>query len=355
MSPARNPLSPASCSSRKRLERDGDLLGAIEGLTRANRAQPGPRPSSTGWCRSGGGHSSNSTRDIDVRHLASGARASDRARGVVPAVVRSELTAEVLRHHITADGCLLVRGLADPRWSRCSSTGSSARSSVWGGLRRPYAKATGSPWFDPLEVDERGAVGARPDLGDQQRRTADRGLAAHAVPTARDARGGRAARVVHDYLGERPALSANKCTVRRVPVDTNAGWHQDGAFLGPGIRAFNVWLALSPCGRDAPGLDLLPRRLDHIVETGHARFVLRLGGRARSRRSRWRRRRRSCAPSSRPATRSIFDDLFLHRTAVEPTMYDDRYAIETWCFAPSAYPRATCRSSGSRIGDPAGA
>jgi hypothetical protein len=34
----------------------------------------------------------------------------------------------------------------------------------------------------------------------------------------------------------------------------------------------------------------------------------------------------------------LFDDLFLHRTAVDPAMTRDRYAIETWFFAPSAYP-----------------
>ena len=30
----------------------------------------------------------------------------------------------------------------------------------------------------------------------------------------------------------------------------------------------NVWLTLSDCGEDAPGLDIFPRRLDHLVETG---------------------------------------------------------------------------------------
>ena len=34
----------------------------------------------------------------------------------------------------------------------------------------------------------------------------------------------------------------------------------------------------------------------------------------------------------------LFDDLFLHRTAADPTMPRRRYAIETWFFAPSAYP-----------------
>ena len=74
--------------------------------------------------------------------------------------------------------------------------------------------------------------------------------------------------LVTDYLGERPALSANKCNLRRVPTDTATNWHQEGAFLGRGVRSLNLWLALGSCGVDAPALDLVPRRLDHIVETG---------------------------------------------------------------------------------------
>ena len=48
--------------------------------------------------------------------------------------------------------------------------------------------------------------------------------------------------VVTEYLGERPALSANKCTLRRVPIDSNTDWHQDGAFLGAEVRSVNLWL-----------------------------------------------------------------------------------------------------------------
>ena len=34
----------------------------------------------------------------------------------------------------------------------------------------------------------------------------------------------------------------------------------------------------------------------------------------------------------------LFDDVFLHRTAVAPGLTTDRYAIESWFFAPSTYP-----------------
>jgi hypothetical protein len=45
-----------------------------------------------------------------------------------------------------------------------------------------------------------------------------------------------------------------------------------------------------------------------------------------------------CRPVFEPGDVLLFDDLFLHRTAVDPAMTRDRYAIETWFFAPSAYP-----------------
>ena len=75
-----------------------------------------------------------------------------------------------------------------------------------------------------------------------------------------------------DFLGERPHLSANKCTLRRVPPeDMLSGWHQDGAFLGDYIGAFNVWITLTSCGRDAPGLDIVPRGSTACCRAGTAR------------------------------------------------------------------------------------
>jgi ectoine hydroxylase-related dioxygenase (phytanoyl-CoA dioxygenase family) len=144
-------------------------------------------------------------------------------------------------------------------------------------------------------------------------------------------------RIVADYLGERPVLSANKCTLRRVPLTANTDWHQDGAFLGRGIRALNIWIALSHCGVDSPGMDLLPRRLDHIVETGTGGAIFD-----------WAVGRAVVAqlavdapvvrPEFEPGDALLFDDMFLHRTAIEPTMTRPRYAVESWFFAPTSYP-----------------
>jgi hypothetical protein len=143
--------------------------------------------------------------------------------------------------------------------------------------------------------------------------------------------------VVTNYLGERPVLSANKCTMRKAPLTASTAWHQDGAFLGRGIRALNVWVALSDCGVDAPGLDLLPRRLDDVVEagTGGAIFDWAVGPQIVDHLA-------AAAPVVCPVFQAgdamLFDDLCLHRTAIDSTMTRPRYAIESWFFAPTSYP-----------------
>ena len=42
---------------------------------------------------------------------------------------------------------------------------------------------------------------------------------------------------VTEYLGERPALSLEKSTLRRMPHTSDSStWHQDGAFIGRGCE-----------------------------------------------------------------------------------------------------------------------
>jgi hypothetical protein len=143
--------------------------------------------------------------------------------------------------------------------------------------------------------------------------------------------------LIAEYLGERPALTLYKSALRRTPPLPSAEWHQDGAFLGEGIRTINLWLCLSHCGYDAPGLDLLPRRLDRVVTTGGAildwtvgqEMVEELAAAEEA---------PVIRPLFEPGDALLFDELFLHRTATDETMTRDRYAIETWFFAPSVYP-----------------
>jgi hypothetical protein len=151
-------------------------------------------------------------------------------------------------------------------------------------------------------------------------------------------------RLATSYLGEVPLISVNKCTLRKVEPYTIVGrdqkpasaWHQDGAFLGE-VRALNVWVALSHCGDDAPGLDLVPKRLDYIVPTGTegAEYdwslslaeVDKAAGETGTAR-----------PIFEAGDVMLFDEMFLHSTATEPDMPHTRFAAETWFFGPSKFP-----------------
>ncbi len=146
-------------------------------------------------------------------------------------------------------------------------------------------------------------------------------------------------RLAREYLGERPAVSLEKCTLRRViPAVEHGpkGWHQDGRFLGD-VRSLNVWLSLSHCGDDAPGLDLVPRRLDHIVPTGTEGAALdwvvspAMAEEAAGDMPILR-------PIFEPGDVMLFDHLYLHASANDPRMSKLRYAIESWFFGPSGFP-----------------
>ena len=143
--------------------------------------------------------------------------------------------------------------------------------------------------------------------------------------------------VIEGYLGEPPVISANKCTLRKATPDVTGAWHQDGRFMGD-VRAMNVWLSLSRCGDEAPGMDLVPTRLEDFVATGTE--------------GTWLESQVSDAvaeeaageigitrPVFNPGDALLFDELFLHQTGSDPDMPNPRYAIESWFFGPSAFPQ----------------
>jgi hypothetical protein len=255
-----------------------------------------------------------------------------------PEVGLADLTGDVLGGAIVNHGCIVVRGLAtrdeadaltraiDRAFDACDARNSGT----------PLEQT--APWFVPfnprpdypLTVGERWWVREGGGVW-----TADSPRLMFDVLDLLERKGLRD--ILSDYLGERPGLSVKKCTLRRVPIDTGTDWHQDGAFLGPDIRTVNVWLTLTDCGVDAPGLDLVPKRLD-LLETGTegAQFDWSVGPGVVDRVS------TDCGvvrPFFNAGDALLFDERNLHRTGVSPGMTIERYAIETWFFAPSRYPR----------------
>lgn len=254
-----------------------------------------------------------------------------------PEVQIADLTPDTLGSGVLRHGCLVVRGLVPPPNVPPLVDAIDRALDAYDARLDGAPVSQTAPWFVPFKPAPGYSVG----YGRQWVRdgggvwTVDSPRAMFEMIETFEQVG--LDRVLTGYLGERPALSVKKCTLRRVPIDTSADWHQDGAFLGSGIRTINVWVSLSHCGEDAPGLDIVPRRMDRIVETGThgAQFdwsvgpelVEQVAGDARITR-----------PIFEPGDALLFDDFFLHQTGVSPGMTHERYAIESWFFAPSTYP-----------------
>jgi hypothetical protein len=135
-------------------------------------------------------------------------------------------------------------------------------------------------------------------------------------------------------LGDRPAVSVEKCVLRKVEPQIFASWHQDGAFLGEQISTLDVWVALTPCGRKAPGLEIFPRRVNRVLPTG-AFFTWDLSDQTLAAEYPG---VRSVMPEFDIGDAIIFDQLCVHRSGFLAGMTDTRLALECWLFAPASVP-----------------
>lgn len=312
----------------------GPLLEEIERLTQVNIADPSPQAA---------------RRLVALRHLAGvrlveaapahpeyAAPAADQlpAADPLPEIAASDLTPGLIRAGVLRDGCLLVRGLVDRE--------AALRLAVQ--IDRSFAARdahdTGTASADGYYEE----FSPRPGSGAPiAREWIKMGGGVLAVDAPRltfemmemfDAVGLPA--LVRGYLGQAPLISAQKTTLRRAEPSVPGAWHQDGAFMGD-VRALNLWLSLSRCGDESPGLDIVPRRLDGFVTAGTDEAMLdyqvsqTAAERAAGDRS-------IVRPIFEPGDALFFDDLCLHKTGSEPSMPKSRYAIENWFFGGSAFP-----------------
>lgn len=248
----------------------------------------------------------------------------------LPVVTASDLDAAVLHRALTTYGALHVRELLD------SPRAEYMRSVIDRGLHADSMACAGAPieetrpWFEPFD---------RMYGGDVSR---DFMRAAGSMFAADSPRGMfwlfemfydiKIDKLLSEFFGERPALSVEKTAMRRVGSwGAPDAWHQDGTFLGPTIRSVNVWLTLSDCGTDAPSLEIVPRRLHRLLAptssyvTSHAVVQQEFPD-------------AMIRPEFKAGDALLFDHFLLHRTWHAPKMTKIRYALETWFFAPSAFP-----------------
>jgi hypothetical protein len=272
--------------------------------------------------------------------------------GGLPEVTATKMTPELLRAAVLRNGGLLVRGLIDTAEAnrladRIDRAFEAREAKLAGdepepGYYSPFVPESG------FSLSTRGWVTNASGIW-----AADSPAVLVDVLDTLERAGLR--QLATEYIGERPALSVNKCTLRRVAPDVYdssavgdsraedgagkapSGWHQDGAFLGE-VRALNVWLSLTRCGDVAPGLDIVPRRIDHVVPTGtegaafdwsvSQTLAEEVAGDSGIQR-----------PIFQPGDVMLFDELFLHATAADPEMTDHRHAVESWFFGPSRFPQ----------------
>jgi hypothetical protein len=252
-----------------------------------------------------------------------------------PEQLSTELVGGSLVHH----GSVIVRSLLAPEVIAPLVEGVDAAFAECDAFMAGGSPDPDSPWFAPFEPEPPYRLGHR-------RAWVREGGAIWAAESPRlciqlldTYRAFGFDRVVDDWFGERAVLSINKFTVRRVGPDAPVAWHQDGSFMGPDARALNVWIALSDCGgpADVPGLEIVPHRVDHLVETGtpgawlddgiapdRVEAVAGEGGTMR--------------PVFAAGDALIFDERLVHSTGGGPDMRGTRYAVESWFFPPSTFP-----------------
>ncbi len=253
-----------------------------------------------------------------------------------PAIPRADvaqLDADVLAGALVHHGCLRVDGLLSPdqvdRFRLLIDEAFAARERLLAGA--PIDDA--APWYVPFEVGQERAAGFG---ADGFVRTVDAPGAMRELAAAFNATGVVGA--VTGYLGERPAMIANKWVLRLSPSGKiGTDYHQDGAFLGAGIRTVNCWIALSDCGPGTgrPAMDVVPRRSPGVLASpDDAAFPWSLTEAAVA----------EALPDGPVVSPTFvagdalfFDELLVHRTSVGVDL-DERYAIESWFVAPSSYP-----------------
>jgi hypothetical protein len=315
---------------------DVELSAEIDRLAEANSASPDRR---------------TERRLLALRHVA-GIRAlksngqapefpaPDFARlpegGSLPEFPAEELTPALVRAAILRDGFILVRGLVDRddalRFGEEIDRAFEEREKVLEG--QPVAEGYYEEFLPGTPKYEE-ALSVRPwiRMGGGVLAVDSPKLSAQMVQLFAQA---NLLPLVEGYLGERPLISLQKTTLRKAEPAVAGAWHQDGSFMGD-VRALNLWLSLSRCGDESPGLDLVPRRLDYLVtqQTDEALLEIQVSQAMAEEAAG---DREIIRPIFEPGDALLFDDMFLHQTGSDPAMPKPRYAVENWFFGASGFP-----------------
>ncbi|MGI9601907.1 MAG: phytanoyl-CoA dioxygenase family protein [Acidimicrobiales bacterium] len=251
----------------------------------------------------------------------------------VPEIGRADFTTEKLGSALVNYGSLLVRDVFDTdTTSQLLDDTDRALEAAAQRRAAPAPKPT-NPYFQPYDPPGSDLAVARAwqvDSGSVSIADSPR-VAVHLFDAFHES---GILPTLGEYFGVPPVLTGRKTIVRKVPPDSKFEWHQDGQFLGDDLRVVNAWIPLNACGTEAPGLAIVPRRLDNILSTGG-------DGQAFD----WTvtpdnvHEFTDGAPIVYPEFNAgdalFFDDWLLHATGTLPGMTESRYGVEAWFFASS--------------------
>ena len=208
------------------LAASGRALEAVELLTEENRSRHSPELEARLVELRNLGYAELGDPGSDYAEPASEAPGADDTSDGLPAISAAELTAPIARAAFLSHGGLIVRGLVEP--GRCKE--------IRDGIDRVFegreANAAGAPvedtapWYKPFEPEDdyagsvsfgRGFVGKGSGIW-----TADSPRLLFELLETFTA-GGLGA-TIGEYLGERPAISVNKGTLRRAAPEVGTEW-----------------------------------------------------------------------------------------------------------------------------------
>jgi hypothetical protein len=316
---------------------DEQLTAEIERLHAANRAEPDPQiERRLLWLRHLAGIRELDRAPSQPRHPQPDVAALPAFAGALPDIAAGKLTPELLRAGILRDGCLLVRGLMQ----RDTALGFAAEidRSFQERDRFDAGDAAAEGYYEEFTPHSR----FDPYLGRPWIKMGG-GVYAADSPTLSFQmielfRAAGVPELVSGYLGEPALISVHKSTLRRADPSVPGAWHQDGAFMGP-VRSLNLWLSLSRCGDESPGLDIVPIRLNEYVTTKTEEATLDMQV-SQLKAQEAAGTRGIMRPIFEPGDALLFDELFLHQTGADPGMPRARYALENWFFGASRFPTA---------------
>ncbi len=285
-------------------------FGEVPFAAPQNPPRPGPAPVANGQLA-----------EIDAKDLTA-AVLSDAVESGAGLIVRNLMPAELIeRMKAYIDRALQVRSEAGDsfpegaarRWYARSSAVAGGPQQFWSKDKAQHSPDFGSLWMvdSPAAAEEMTAFYHRLGLRE----------------------------LLQQCFGEPAVLSVKKWVLRKATPKTHSGWHQDGRFLGQGIRSINLWVSLSTCGGDtsAPGMEILADQHKRIHDTGTrgAMFDWIVGPELVDELAQ---DTPVLTPEFAPGDAIFFDHYNLHRTQCNPRQTDYRYAVESWFFAASRAP-----------------